>query len=350
MPRTVTEDHILKKDLLIAALAVVVMFVLFHTFEVFESLYRLTREHESWELDEAILILLALPLPLAWLAYRRARHILHLSRQRDEMEEQLALLGKLESLGTLAGGMAHELNNQLHPVLSMGELLLSRTPADSPDHRKLELIVLSARNARSTVARILAFARSGTAEDTCLFLENCRLAEDVVRTAWPNGIALHTQIMAPDQSDTPEALLKVPMNADDLKGVVVNLLTNALQACEDTSAHSGTASVTLTVGTIVFDARTAPAGVSAGSYAMVAVHDTGVGMAPETIRRMFDPFFTTKAPGRGTGLGLSIAHTAIHRAGGTFTVRSSPGQGSDIRIYLPLLGAGAPARTAPSAE
>jgi signal transduction histidine kinase len=146
-------------DIGIVALVVALLWVLLHNYDVFEEFYEFSRSHEDWDLDEIVLAIIILPIPLLWFAVRRASDSTRAARRIWQIERELSHARKLESLGTLAGGMAHELNNQLQPVLALSELLVTQAGPDDPNTRKYQLINQGAVRARGTVLRVLNFAR-----------------------------------------------------------------------------------------------------------------------------------------------------------------------------------------------
>lgn len=312
-------------DIVITILFVAVIFGVFHFFDAFEKIHALTRRHEDWELDEFVLLLLALPLPISWLAYCRSREAVREATRRRELEKRQAHWHKLESLGTLASGMAHEINNQLLPVTTVAEIVRDQMADSDPNRQKMDLIIASAANARNTVSKITAFSRMPEGHSgTCEVTKACRAAEDVLRaTCPPNArLAFHVE----------EGIGTVNMAEDDLQGAVVNLFSNAVDALD---VESGDVSV-MVCATKLGGERD-PCGLPAGNYAKVTVRDTGVGIAPDVVDRIFDPFFTTKVVGKGVGLGLAIVQNEVRRAGGDIRIESGQGQGTTIAIYLPIV-------------
>ena len=147
------------RDALIVVLLVLIFWGLLVAYEGFEWFYEYSRAHEDWDLDEIVLFFIVLPLPLMWYAFRRANEAAKESSRNMIIERELSHLRKVESLGTLAGGMAHELNNQLQPVIALSELTLSTAAADDPRKRQFELILAGAERARATVRQVLKFSR-----------------------------------------------------------------------------------------------------------------------------------------------------------------------------------------------
>lgn len=316
------------RDFVTATLMTGLIFGVCHYFDAFEEIYALTRQYEEWELDEFALLLLSFPFPIAWFAYRRSQEAVRETTHRMELERALAHSRKLESLGTLASGLAHELNNQLLPVTTLAELMRDRMHESDPDRRKMELIVNGAGNARKTVSKITIFSR--IPEDTsvvCEVLEVCRTTEEVLRATCPTSAQLNFKIEG--------RIGTVDIGEGDLQAIIVNLFSNALDALADKPGD-----ISVTVSAVGLNAMSATRQLPAGNYAKIAVRDTGIGMKPDVCERIFDPFFTTKVVGQGVGLGLAVASQEIRRAGGDILVESEPGQGSEFTIYLPLIDDG----------
>jgi len=254
--------------------------------------------------------------------------IRQLEQQRKELYVQLLHSQKLEALGTLAGGVAHDLNNVLVPVTSLPKLILEKLTPGSREYASVELILAAGRRARDRVRQVLAFSRNTIADRKPLALDG--LVDDILRRiqpSLPEGIALDRQL-----SPVP------PVEADQaqLEQVLSVLLSNAAQAITD-----GIGTVTVEVaddGGRLAALRPSSAIVPG---VRLTVRDTGCGMDAVTRGRIFEPFFTTKEVGRGTGLGLSIAHGIVAGHGGEISVESEPGVGTRFDIFLPCIAAGA---------
>jgi len=246
-------------------------------------------------------------------------------QRRIELERVISHSNKLESLGTLASGMAHELNNQLLPVMTMAELVLDRMEKSNPEHRKMELVLASASNAKKTVSKILEFSRiSGEMIGACEVAEVCRATKDVLEATCAANIRL--------TMDVDKHIGIVNIAKDDLQGVILNLCSNAFDSL---GALAG--DVAFEGSVIELDGTTDLSRLPVGTYAKISVRDTGSGMNANVRDRIFDPFFTTKPVGCGVGIGLSIVYRMIKQAGGEIQVESEQGQGSTFTVYLPLL-------------
>jgi PAS domain S-box-containing protein len=245
--------------------------------------------------------------------------------QRLEFERRLHHAQRLESLGTLAGGVAHDFNNILAAIF--GNLALARMdiPPGHPAQGVLAEISQLSERARDLVRQILAFSRPESHQRANVALEPIVMeTARMVRAMVPRSVEITTEI-----SDGVPA---VHADATQIHQVIVNLCTNAWQAIGD---QPGRITIGLARAEVTAPVPAAEAGPDAGVYAVVSVRDTGSGMDPETIARLFEPFFTTKRPGHGTGLGLAVVHGIVAAHGGTVRVISRPGEGSRFEVHLP---------------
>ena len=238
-------------------------------------------------------------------------------RQR-ELERQLLHSQKLDALGTLAGGIAHDLNNILMPILALSQLLMQQMPEGSSEREDLETVVQASSHGRDLVQRILAFSRDQEAEKTKVDLAaTTRQALRMLRPTIPATVLIEEEI---------EEVPLILADAGQLQQVIVNLVTNARQAI-------GNAPGTVTVGVSPASRRSNRR--RGGGFVRLRVADTGCGMDAETKDRIFEPFFTTKDVGDGTGLGLSVVHGIVADHGGRIEVKSQPGEGTEFTILLP---------------
>lgn len=245
--------------------------------------------------------------------------------QRLRLVEQLQHSQKLELIGTLAGGIAHELNNALVPVLALAKLTIKLLPEGSREHRNLATIRDAAERARDLVKNILAFSRKETPTRISVDLAaSVGRSLDLLRPVIPSTIRIEERI------GIVPLLLADP---DGLHQLLVNLIANAAQAIGD---HHGTIFIELAA---VPDTQRPQGSLSPSSDLIrLSVSDTGCGMDEATIKHIFDPFFTSKPVGEGTGLGLSTVHGIVAQLGGRIAVESRVGQGTRFDILLPLLG------------
>ncbi|CAM2960884.1 PAS domain-containing hybrid sensor histidine kinase/response regulator [Rariglobus hedericola] len=245
---------------------------------------------------------------------------------------------RMESIGTLAGGIAHDLNNVLAPILMSVDLLRIHMP-DEGTHKLINTVEQSARRGADLVRQVLTFAR-GIDGSHRVAIQVEHLIKDVARIAtetFPRSI--RTEIQA------EKDLWVVTGDATQLHQVILNLVVNA----RDAMPEGGT--LTLTAENITIDAQYVATSRAAkpGFYLCIGIADTGCGIPQDEIDRIFEPFFTTKEVGKGTGLGLSTAHAIIESHRGFIAVYSEPGQGSTFKVYVPAdPNLRAPASAAPA--
>ena len=242
--------------------------------------------------------------------------------RQKELERQLLHSQKLEALGTLAGGVAHDLNNTLVPIVALSKLMLHDLPKDNPTRGDLEVVVRASERARDLVKQILAFSRKQDLVKQDVDLAKVvREALQMLRASLPSTIEIIEQI--------GEVSL-VFGDAGELHQVIINLVTNAAQAI---GGEVGRIRVRL----YQTSPQQSSAGTESGSRVCLAISDTGHGMDQATIERIFEPFFTTKGVGEGSGLGLAVVHGILTRHGGNIAVCSEPGEGSEFTFSLPAV-------------
>lgn len=245
---------------------------------------------------------------------------------RVQLQEQLAQARKLESVGRLAGGVAHDLNNLLMPILSLAELQREAAPPDSELASDLGHILAAGARARDLTRQLLAFSRQQVLDLHVTDLRAAlREAERLLRRTLRPDVRLELR--------SPERLGSVRADGRQLDQVVMNLVVNAQQAMP----QGGTLRLELSEVDLLEALPAAPVAVPPGAWVVLAVSDTGHGMTPDVLDRVFDPFFTTKRQGEGTGLGLALVHGIVSQHGGHVTVESEPGRGSTFRVWLPRL-------------
>ena len=259
----------------------------------------------------------------------RPKSILLINSDVTEQRALSALLQRkqrLESIGSLTGGIAHDLNNMLSPIL-MGSQLLSLTATDEAVRKTVAAIETSARHGSALVRQLLAFARGTEGERALVHIPDF-LAElhPLLRHSLPRAIDVSIEA-APD-------CWPILADGTQLKQVLLNLCINA----RDAMPAGGR--ITIAADNTLVDAALASAWPDArpGAHVRISVTDTGEGVPPAIIEKIFDPFFTTKEPGKGTGLGLATVCGIAKGHGGFVTVESSPGAGTSFRLHLPFLG------------
>ncbi len=244
--------------------------------------------------------------------------------EQKRLEDQILRSQRMESIGTLAGGIAHDLNNVLTPIMMSVDLLNLRIK-DEVCRETLETIASSARRGADMLNQVLSFARGMEGQKTPLKVS--RLLLDLTRIVgdtFPKNIQLRLQ----DELRETDA---VSADATQIHQVLLNLCVNA----RDAMPAGGT--LTIKAAHILIDAQYAAINIEAreGPHIMISVEDDGMGIAPEILPKVFDPFFTTKEMGKGTGLGLSTSLAIMKSHGGFFRVYSELGHGSCFHVYLP---------------
>ncbi|MCC6623250.1 MAG: response regulator [Deltaproteobacteria bacterium] len=242
---------------------------------------------------------------------------------RKRLEQQVMRTQRLESLGTLAGGIAHDLNNVLSPIL-MAAVVLEESEPDAERRRDLETIRTCAERGADMIKQLLAFARGQDGDKVPLDL--AAVAADVerlVRETFPRSIAT--------RFDVAPVRWRVLGDGTQMHQMLVNLCVNA----RDAMPRGGLLVVAIEPCVVDEVQASMHPDAKPGPYVLVRVEDNGVGMSPEVLERIFEPFFTTKPSGQGTGFGLSTVHTIVRSHGGFISVYSEPGQGARFRVYLP---------------
>jgi PAS domain S-box-containing protein len=241
---------------------------------------------------------------------------LRLAEARErELERQLLHSQKLEALGTLAGGIAHDLNNTLVPIMALSKLTARRFEPGTPVRNNLQTIFEASERARDLVQRVLAFSRKDESERGEVNLgEVVREALKLLRATVPSSIEIDAAI-----EDVPP----IRADASQLHQVITNLVSNAAGA------------IGSDMGTVAISLRLAARQKGEGEVCL-SVADSGCGIDETTLRRIFEPFFTTKPVGEGTGLGLSIVHGIVTSHGGRVEVKSTPGKGTRFDLYFPI--------------
>jgi PAS domain S-box-containing protein len=248
--------------------------------------------------------------------------------EKKRLEAQLFRAQRLESIGTLASGIAHDLNNILTPILAGAQLLPLKFPdADERTQHLLEILEINARRGADLVKQVLSFARG--VEGQRINLQPKHLIVEVakiLKETLPKSIEV--------QLDLPHELWIVSGDSTQLHQVLMNLCVNA----RDAMPNGG--SLTITGENLLIDENYARMNLDAkvGPYIVISVCDTGIGIPEEILDRIFEPFFTTKAVGQGTGLGLSTVLGIIKSHGGFVSVESQVGNGTCFKVYLPAVG------------
>jgi signal transduction histidine kinase/ActR/RegA family two-component response regulator len=244
--------------------------------------------------------------------------------ERESLEARLHQGQRLEAIGTLAGGIAHEFNNILGAILGYAEVAMGALARGSRPWRHVEQVMRAGQRAQGVVDQILAFGRRGDRQHRPMRVQPViEEALEFLRFSLPATVELRTRLEAGD------ALVRG--DRTQLQQVLINLCTNAAQSIEG----RGRLDVALDTMSATSERALSHGNLAPGRYARLSVRDTGRGIDAVTMDRIFEPFFTTKPVGSGTGLGLSMVHGLVAQHGGSLNVRSRPGEGSTFDAYFP---------------
>ncbi len=245
--------------------------------------------------------------------------------QKKLLELQFLRAQRMESIGTLAGGIAHDLNNVLAPILMAGQLLQMK-PQDAQSQQWLEVLETSARRGSDLVKQVLSFARGIDGDRAILQVRHIvQEIKQIAEETFPRSILIETNFS--------QDLWTVCGDATQLHQVFMNLCVNA----RDAMPAGG--KLSLQADNLLIDEDYAQRQIEAktGAYVRITVADTGIGIAPDVLNRIFEPFFTTKEVGKGTGMGLSTVMAIIKSHCGFITVYSHIDRGTEFQVYLPAV-------------
>jgi signal transduction histidine kinase len=242
------------------------------------------------------------------------------------LENRLLQAQKLETIGALAGGLAHDFNNILATIYGYSELLIDEFNGNKPATEKISRIISAVTRARSLTSQILTFSRQVEQQKIPVGLYEV-LMETIgfVESGRPANINISADIPANDAM--------VYADPTQLFRVFLNLMTNAIQAMEN---NGGTLSVEMSIVDGNQVRHELSRNIVADEYALINFEDTGMGMEPSVMHRIFEPYFTTKEAGRGTGMGLSVVHGIVSEIEGEILVSSKPDKGTLFSLYLPV--------------
>jgi PAS domain S-box-containing protein len=256
--------------------------------------------------------------------------------ERKRLEAQLRQSQRLESVGQLAGGVAHDFNNFLSVIRGYASFLEDALPADSPLRGDASEISQAAERAARLTNQLLVFSRRDVVRSRVLDLaELLASMQTLLERTVGEGVTLGVQ--------APEGLWRVEADPSQVEQVLMNLAVNA----RDAMGGNGTLTVRLENAELDADDARNRADAVAGRYVRLCVRDDGAGMEPDVVERAFEPFYTTKPKGQGTGLGLATVYGIVTQAGGSVTISSAPATGTSVEVLLPATGA-EPEAAAPS--
>ncbi|NJD78842.1 MAG: PAS domain S-box protein [Candidatus Methanoperedens sp.] len=245
--------------------------------------------------------------------------------EKKRLEEQALRAQRMESIGTLAGGIAHDLNNMLTPMMLSLQTLKEKFK-DEQSQRLLTILEQNSQRSANLIKQIMSFSRGIEGERKPLAVTHLiSEIEKIARETFPKGIEI--------KRDVPDNLWAISGDATQLHQVIMNLCLNARDAMPD----GGVLSITALNFLIDENYARMHDEAKVGSYVVITVSDTGTGIPPKIMGRIFEPFFTTKEHGKGTGLGLPTALAIVKGHGGFITVYSEVGKGTAVRVYLPAI-------------
>ena len=243
-----------------------------------------------------------------------------------QLQNQLQQAHKMETIGTLAGGISHDFKNILNPIIGFTTLAMESLEDNVTAKKDLERVLKAAKRADELVHQILAFSRQNEQIFSAIDLGSVmKESIDLLRATIPTTVEINTSIY-----DGHE---RVMGNQTQIQQVVLNLCTNANQALPNSEGK-----IDIKLEKINIDQRFVEEnqGFKTGDHLVITVSDNGKGMSKEVLARIFDPFYTTKKVGEGTGLGLSVAHGVITAHKGHIKVKSAPQEGTTFTIYIPV--------------
>ncbi len=310
--------------------------------QVFQSLeeYKLSRKEGSpLEVNLTVTRIHVLPEPLGLVVARDISHRKRNEQTRRRLEDKLHRSERLESIGKMADGIAHDFRNLITPIQAFARLAMEELEEQHPVQEYLNHIVEHTQLARELTAQILTLNNRGAQRRDRESLTS--LIEDVLiiaRQSVPPNVRV--------EMDLPEGPATVSADATQLKQVVINLFNNAVQALDQ---RDGVVSVRLTRVSADDPFIRSRGGLNESDHFKLTVQDNGPGISGDRAARIFEPFYTTKTGGKGSGIGLAVVQNIVLGHGGEISVESEPGRGATFSVYLPCAGEADSAPASPSA-
>ncbi len=248
-------------------------------------------------------------------------------KEKEKLQEQLFQSQKMESIGTLAEGVAHDFNNILSVILGLSQLVISNIDESNPNYSSMESILNSAERAAELTRQLMLFSRKQEMDfQTVNVNELISRLRNMLNRIIGENIEIHNEF---DRN-----IWEVKADKSQIEQVITNLVLNAREAMP----HGGALSIrTENVKLDKNKSRSIPS-IEPGRYVRIEVEDKGIGIDDDIIQKIFDPFFTTKKRSERNGMGLAVAHGIIKKHNGFIDVESEPGQGSIFKVYLPVIG------------
>lgn len=247
--------------------------------------------------------------------------VVHVEEKR-KLEEHIQRTQRMEAIGTLAGGIAHDLNNILTSMHAYAEIIGTSIPESGVAEDNLNQLVMTIRRASELVEQIMIFSRRAKTEE-----KHIDISKEIGETIKLFKATLPANIRV--EGDVASERLIIKSNPSEIRQVILNLCTNAHQAMQGGGILSISARIAEPEAVVAL-------GLQERRFCRISVSDTGQGMDDDTLKRIFEPFFTTKPAGIGMGMGLSVVHGIVSKYEGVIEVKSSPGEGSRFDVYLPL--------------
>ncbi len=322
-------------DLLLCITITMLAAVASASFDVVEVIFEFTRAYEEFEVDELIPVVFVISLLASWFAYRRWRQQkdelatrIEIQKKLLQIERNIATTHRVQALGTVAAGVAHELNNVLQPIIGLASLLKREFDASSNAATHVEKIAQAGVRANGIVKQLLQAASNSTAGDAVSQIDARTEADEAIRLT-QTGIS--DRIAIDRNFESPIGLIQA--ESGEVHQVVTNLIYNAAQAIAD---NSGRILVTLDTANAADDGSPGLSELASEKYLRLTVSDDGPGFSDEMLERALEPFVSTKEIGQGSGLGLAIVQRLVSARGGAVKLCNRPSGGASVEVLRPV--------------